>query len=122
VHAQVGDLQVTHGGPLITVQMDKEHGMISGGNESYMVEMQRIFTGAGFDTQLFTCDPGRGGRMDALPGVLRGRNGYKGRQSGSPEAESPAVHYPLFVPELFPRDGKQRDYPGFTIRSGDGFN
>lgn len=101
VHAQVGDLQVTHGGPLLMVQMDNEHGMISGGNESYMVEMQKIFTGAGFDTQLFTCDPGRSGRMSALQGVLRGRNGYKGRQSGGPGAESPAEQYPIFVPELY---------------------
>jgi beta-galactosidase len=91
VHGQVGDLQVTHGGPLLMVQMDNEHGMISGGNESYMVEMQKIFTGAGFDTQLFTCDPGRRGRMSALQGVLRGRNGYKGRQSVGPEVESSAA-------------------------------
>jgi beta-galactosidase len=109
VHAQVGDLQVTHGGPLLMVQMDNEHGMISGGNESYMVEMQKIFTGAGFDTRLFTCDPGRGRRSsDALQDVLRGYNGYKGRgQSGDPQPpgssgnDTPAVQFPIFVPELY---------------------
>jgi len=107
VYAQVGDLQATHGGPLLMVQMDNEHGMISGGNESYMVEMQKIFTGAGFDTQLFTCDPGRGRPAGELRDVLRGHNGYKGRQSGDPQQpgnpgnDTPAVQFPIFVPELY---------------------
>jgi beta-galactosidase len=98
VHAQVGDLQVTRGGPLLMVQMDNEHGMISGGNESYMVEMQRIFTGVGFDTQLFTCDPGRARRSGSLENVLRGYNGYKG---GGPAKDTAAAQFPIFVPELY---------------------
>jgi beta-galactosidase len=98
VHAQVGDLQVTRGGPLLMVQMDNEHGMISGGNESYMVEMQKIFTGVGFDTQLFTCDPGRARRSGSLENVLRGYNGYKG---GGPANDTAAVQFPVFVPELY---------------------
>jgi beta-galactosidase len=98
VHAQVGDLQVTRGGPLLMVQMDNEHGMISGGNESYMVEMQKIFTGAGFDTQLFTCDPGRARRSGSLENVLRGYNGYKG---GGPVEDTAAAQFPIFVPELY---------------------
>ncbi len=107
VYAQVGDLQVTRGGPLLMVQMDNEHGMISGGNESYMVEMHKIFTNAGFDTLLFTCDPGRGMGGSALRGVLRGHNGYKGRQSGGPQqagisgSDTPSVQFPVFVPELY---------------------
>lgn len=105
VHAQVGDLQVTRGGPLLMVQMDNEHGMISGGNDSYMVELHKIFTGAGFDTQLFTCDPGRGMRSGSLQGVLRGHNGYKGGgRSGGPQqpgSETPAEQFPIFVPELY---------------------
>jgi len=107
VHAQVDDLQVTRGGPLLMVQMDNEHGMISGGNESYMVEMHKIFTGAGFDTQLFTCDPGRGRPAGELQDVLRGHNGYKGSQSSgpkkprSPGSDTSEVQFPIFVPELY---------------------
>ena len=98
VYAQVGDLQVTRGGPLLMVQMDNEHGMISGGNESYMVELQKIFTGAGFDTQLFTCDPGRARRSGSLENVLRGYNGYKG---GGALKDAAAGQFPVFVPELY---------------------
>ncbi|MBN1818857.1 MAG: beta-galactosidase [Sedimentisphaerales bacterium] len=101
VYAQVGDLQVTHGGPLLMVQMDNEHGMISGGNESYMVAMHKIFTGAGFDTQLFTCDPGRARPAGELRNVLRGHNGYRGAQPDSPGGSPRLSQYPIFVPELY---------------------
>jgi beta-galactosidase len=107
VYTQIGDLQVTHGGPLLMVQMDNEHGMISGGNESYMVEMKTIFTDAGFDIQLFTCDPGSGARSDALQGVLRAHNGYKGGRRGGPQrldvsgSNAPEAQFPIFVSELY---------------------
>jgi beta-galactosidase len=107
VYKQVGDLQVTHGGPLLMVQMDNEFGMISQGNNAYLAELQKIFTGVGFDTQLFTCDPGAPGGQ-TVEGVLRGPNGYKagrggGRgpgRGGAPQPE-PAVQYPTFVPEVY---------------------
>ena len=106
VYAQVGDLQLTRGGPLLMIQMDNEHGMISGGNESYMIEMKKIFTDVGFDTLLFTCDPGRSALSSELQGVLRGHNGYKGRshsgqkKTGSSEGKNP-IQFPIFVPELY---------------------
>jgi len=62
---------------------------------------------AGFDTQLFTCDPGAGMGAEALRGVLRGRNGYKGMRSGGPQqpgipqSDMRDVQFPIFVPELY---------------------
>lgn len=100
VYEQVGDLQITRGGPLLMVQMDNEHGMISGGNESYMIEMEKIFTEAGFEIQLFTCDPGRAIKGDALRNVLRGQNGYKGG-SGNSGNTAQTRQFPIFVPELY---------------------
>lgn len=107
VYKEVGDLQVTKGGPLLMVQMDNEFGMISQGDSSYLAELKKIFVGAGFDTLLFTCDPGAPGGA-TIEGVLRGPNGYKAnaraggapRRGGAPGA-APAVEYPTFVPELY---------------------
>ncbi len=80
VGREVGDLQVTHGGPLLMVQMENEYGMVSRGNNDYLHSLQTIFRDAGFDVPLFTCDPFLAPVRDpaqALPGVLRGRNGLK---------------------------------------------
>ena len=107
VFEQVGDLQVTRGGPLLMLQMDNEHGMISGGNDSYMVALHKIFRNAGFDIQLFTCDPGAGRGNEELADVLRGHNGYKGARAQrwpsqrAGAEESPPPRFPIFVPELY---------------------
>lgn len=100
VHAEVGGFEAARGGPLLMVQMDNEHGMISGGDESYMVELRKIFREAGFESLLFTCDPGPGGGGGALGDVLRGHNGYKGGRRAAGDGK-PAAQFPVFVPELY---------------------
>jgi beta-galactosidase len=117
VYKQVGDLQVTKGGPLLMVQMDNEFGMIGRGDNSYIAELQKIFEGVGFDTQLFVCESGGPGGA-SMPGVLRGPNGYTGARAGrggnnlaiGPSGPSgfngttqpaAAVEYPTFVPEVY---------------------
>jgi beta-galactosidase len=55
IHEQVGDLQVTHGGPILMVQFENEDAPI----DPYLRDLCKdIFVSAGFDTQLMTCDPG----------------------------------------------------------------
>ncbi len=103
VAQQVADLQVSRGGPLLMVQMENEYGMIAGGNYSYLQALQKIFTGAGFEVPLFTCDPflmppRTPGSLPA--GVLRGRNGLRDdRDYAQTAAANPDA--PVFVPELY---------------------
>ncbi|WP_221029155.1 beta-galactosidase [Actomonas aquatica] len=78
VYAEVEDLQVTRGGPLLMVQMENEYGMVARGNNDYLQTLHGIFVDAGFEVPLFTCDPYFAPERDFginLPGVLRGRNG-----------------------------------------------
>ncbi len=60
VYKQVGDLEVTKGGPLLMVQIDNEIGITQPTNNDYMVALTKIFKDVGFGVQLFTCDPAPG--------------------------------------------------------------
>jgi len=52
LHTQIADLQVTHDGPILMIQMENEYGKI----DKYLEDLKQLFTDAGFDAQLFTCD------------------------------------------------------------------
>ncbi len=57
VYKQVGDLEVSKGGPLLMVQVENEYGILEPTNNDYMAAMTKIFKEVGFDGLLFTCDP-----------------------------------------------------------------
>lgn len=52
---ELKDLQITHGGPIIMVQVENEYGSY-GNDREYMQEVKRIIRKAGFDVELFTSD------------------------------------------------------------------
>ncbi len=98
---QLAPLQITHGGPIILVQVENEYGSF-GNDHVYMDKIREIDRAAGFDVPLFTADGG--GRMMAnghLSGVLPGLNGGAG-----PDIMKEIGQYnptgPWFVPELYP--------------------
>jgi len=103
VYEQVGDLQVTRGGPLLMVQLDNEFGSTQPTNNEYIVALAKIFKEAGFDTQLFTCDP-TNHMWDnpglRVPGVMHCRNGLK---TDRQHRQSAWVigDYPVYVPEVY---------------------
>ncbi len=99
---EVGDLQVSRGGPLLMVQLDNEYGMISGGNYDYIKALKDVFRESGFDGQLFTCDPFLMPLApDAYPAdVIRGRNGLKG-DNDYEQTQKILGQSPIFVPELY---------------------
>jgi beta-galactosidase len=108
VYKQVADLQVTHGGPLLMVQMDNEYGIISresaDPNFAYLKAIHGIFQQAGFDVPLFTCDPGGTGEWFSasarMPGLLIGRNGlYGARDQQSAAAANGDL--PVYAPEIY---------------------
>ena len=71
VGKQVGDLQVSQGGPLLMVQVENEYGITGPTNNDYMAALTKIFKEVGFDGQLFTCDPTT--RIWSDPGLARSR-------------------------------------------------
>jgi beta-galactosidase len=98
---QLAPLQITHGGPIIMVQVENEYGSYAG-DHVYMGKIRDLDRAAGFDVPLFTADGG--GNMMAnghLPDVLPGLNGGGGsdimKQIGKYRPNGP-----WFVPEFYP--------------------
>ena len=103
VYKQVGDLQVTKGGPLLMVQVENEIGITQPTNNVYMVALTKIFQEVGFDVPLFTCDPTTRIWSDPslrVPGVMHCRNGLKSDQQFQQSAAA-IGHYPVYVPEVY---------------------
>jgi beta-galactosidase len=103
VYKQVGDLQLSKGGPLLMVQIENEYGITQPTNNDYMVELTKIFKEVGFSGQLFTCDPTTRIWSDPklrIPGVLHCRNGLKDDRMFNQSAEA-IGDYPVFVPEVY---------------------
>ena len=98
LHDQIGDLQVTHGGPILMVQIENELGRI----DKYLADLKQTFIDVGFDTQLFTCD--HSGpvwkQIQGLPGILRATNGLP-NQSKLDLAEQVAGGYPVYGSEVY---------------------
>jgi len=52
----LGPLQITHGGPILMVQVENEYGSY-GKDANYMGELRQALLSAGFDVPLFACNP-----------------------------------------------------------------
>jgi len=68
----LGPLQITHGGPILMVQVENEYGFF-GKDTEYMGELRQALLDAGFDVPLFECNPKDhlkdGHRTDLFPVV-----------------------------------------------------
>jgi beta-galactosidase len=83
VARQFGPLQITHGGPILMVQVENEYGSY-GNDTQYMGELRQAMIGAGIDVTLFACNPSydikKNYRADLFPVVNFGAdpaNGFK---------------------------------------------
>jgi beta-galactosidase len=56
VAKQFAPLQITHGGPILMVQVENEYGSF-GRDTQYMDELRQAMLDAGFDVTLFDCNP-----------------------------------------------------------------
>jgi beta-galactosidase len=56
VGRRLGPLQITHGGPIIMVQVENEYGFY-GKDEQYVEAIRQALLHAGFDVPLFQCNP-----------------------------------------------------------------
>jgi beta-galactosidase len=98
---QLAPLQITHGGPIIMVQVENEYGSY-GADHIYMGKIRDMNRAAGFDVPFFTADGGgnmmAGGHLDD---VLPGLNGGGGK-SIMKEIGKYRPDGPWFVPEFYP--------------------
>jgi beta-galactosidase len=97
---QVADLQVTHGGNILMVQVENEYGSY-GDDKEYMGAIRDMIRGAGFDVPLYTCDGGSQIEAGHIEGALPGYNGGMGdglKQTIDKFAEGG----PYIVPEYYP--------------------
>lgn len=98
---QLAPLQITHGGPIIMVQVENEYGSY-GADHAYMQKILELDRAAGFEVPFFTADGG--GQMMAngrLPDALPGLNGGDG-PGIMKEIGKYRPHGPWFVPEFYP--------------------
>jgi beta-galactosidase len=99
--AQLVPLQITHGGPIVMVQVENEYGSY-GKDKAYLAHLRDTLKADGFDVPLFTADGG--GNMMAngsLDGVLPGLNGGGG-EGLFKEIKKYRPNGPYFVPEFYP--------------------
>jgi beta-galactosidase len=97
----LGPLQVTHGGPILMVQVENEYGFY-GKDAEYMGELRQALLDSGFDVPLFACNPvhalKNGYRKDLFPVVNFGAdpaNGFKALREILPQG-------PLMCGEFYP--------------------
>jgi beta-galactosidase len=74
VGKQLAPLQVNHGGNILMVQIENEYGSY-GNDKDYLALNRNMFIEAGFDGQLYTCDPEAAIKDGHLPGLLPAING-----------------------------------------------
>ena len=94
-------LQITHGGPILMVQVENEYGF-QGNDTEYMGELRQALLNAGFNVPLFDCDPPYhlkdGYRPDLFPVVNFGSDpagGFKALREILPQG-------PLMCGEFYP--------------------
>jgi len=97
----LGPLQITHGGPILMVQVENEYGFF-GRDAAYMGELRQALIGAGFDVPLFACNPVQhlkdGYRADLFPVVNFGSDpagGFRALREILPQG-------PLMCGEFYP--------------------
>jgi beta-galactosidase len=97
----LGPLQITHGGPILMVQVENEYGF-QGNDTEYMGELRQALLDAGFNVPLFDCDPPYhlkdGYRPDLFPVVNFGSDpagGFKALREILPQG-------PLMCGEFYP--------------------
>jgi len=97
----LGPMQITHGGPILMVQVENEYGFL-GKDVNYMGELRQALVDAGFNVPLFECNPPynlkNGFRPDLFPVVNFGADpagGFRALRGVLPQG-------PLMCGEFYP--------------------
>ncbi|HKV51256.1 MAG TPA: beta-galactosidase family protein [Gemmatimonadaceae bacterium] len=99
---QVRPLLVTHGGPILMVQVENEYGSF-GADSAYKEETRRMLTDAGIDVPLFTADGDDRFAQGGIPGVFVTATGEQNYDSLAAHAQPfNRGTGPYMVAELYP--------------------
>lgn len=100
--AQVRPLLVTHGGPILMVQVENEYGSF-GADSAYKDATRRMLTDAGIDVPLFTADGDDSFEQGGIPGVFVTATGEQNYDSLAARARPfNRGTGPYMVAELYP--------------------
>ncbi len=108
---EVRPLLVTHGGPIIMVQVENEYGSF-GSDSAYKEATRRMLVHAGIDVPLFTADGDWLFTKGAIHGVFAAANGETKYDSLVARVNRFSGHGPYMVSEF---------YPGWLIHWGEPF-
>jgi beta-galactosidase len=99
---QLVPLQITHGGPIIMVQIENEYGSY-GKDKEYLSRYRDICRESGFDVDLYTCDGPSQMPAGYLPGVLPAVNGLDNVKEVKELINTyNNGHGPYFIAEWYP--------------------
>lgn len=99
---QLAPLQITHGGPILMVQVENEYGSY-GKDTAYEEQIRGLIRKAGFDVPLFTADGDWAFPWASLPGVLPGANGETSFRRLKKAVDAwHGGQGPYFIPEYYP--------------------
>jgi beta-galactosidase len=97
----LGPLQLTHGGPILMVQVENEYGFY-GNDAAYMEEMRRAVLDAGFDVPLFVCNPVSKIAAPSPGGLFKVVNFGKDPAAGFAALRATQPKGPLMCGEFYP--------------------
>jgi beta-galactosidase len=101
VGKQLAPLQITHGGPIILVQVENEYGSY-GNDRQYLHTLRDYLKEAGFDVPFFTCDPPEAIRNDVCDDIFCAINFGKDPEAGFKTLREVRPRGPLIVSEYYP--------------------
>ena len=101
VAAELKDLQITHGGPILMVQDENEYGFF-GDDGEYLRELYNAMREGGFDVPVFTCNPAYQLKKAAIPEVLKVVNFGSNPKNGFAKLREVQPKGPLMCGEYYP--------------------
>jgi beta-galactosidase len=97
----LGPLQITHGGPILMVQVENEYGFF-GKDARYVDELRKALVDAGFDVPLFQCNPPDQMRNGLLPDLYQAGNFGSDVEKNFAKVRQIQKSGPLFCSEFYP--------------------
>ena len=101
VGAELKELQVTHGGPILMVQDENEYGFF-GNDGEYIREIYQCLREAGFYVPIFTCNPAYHLEKGAIPEVFKVVNFPTNPTNGYTRLRAVLPKGPLMCGEYYP--------------------
>ncbi|HTI97551.1 MAG TPA: beta-galactosidase [Dongiaceae bacterium] len=97
----LGPLQITHGGPILMVQVENEYGFY-GNDAAYCAALRQALVAAGFDVPLFQCNPPDVMRNGLVPDLYQAGNFGSDITNNLAKIRKIQPTGPLFCSEFYP--------------------